>query len=114
MTSKPNTNKIESPTAAAPESEVPASPQPGGYEPGESPPQSRTWQEYARQFLIFFQNWFLKLKVAYRIILILFVAALLVLVVLAYFGILGQQVADLIKQLVTKLMELAGSQKTGS
>lgn len=114
MTLNPNNKKTGTPAAAAPESEVPASPQPGGYEPGESQPRSRTWQDYARQFLTFFQNWFLKLKVAYRIILILFVAALLVLVLLAYLGIFGQQVADLIKQLVNKLMELAGGKKTGS
>jgi predicted PurR-regulated permease PerM len=101
MNTKPNNSQ---PQAEPPQASQPSAPA----------PPSKSWQDYARQFLTFFQNWFLKLKVAYKIILILFVAALLVLVLLAYLGIFGQQVADLMKQLVTRLMELVGSKKTGS
>ncbi|MDZ7264297.1 MAG: hypothetical protein ONB16_06910 [candidate division KSB1 bacterium] len=101
MNAKPNENQSQAETPQPSQPQEPAAP-------------SKSWQDYVRQFLTFLQGWFVKLKIAYKIILILLVACLLVILLLAYLGVFGQQVADLIKQLVNKLMELMGGKKTSS
>lgn len=97
-----NREKIEQSKVSATETPAPDQPTPG----------SRSWQDIARQFLNNLAAWFLKLKIIYKIILIIVVAAILVVILLAYLGVFGQQVADLMKQLVNKLLQLIGAQKT--
>jgi predicted PurR-regulated permease PerM len=97
-----NQDKIEQ--TKAPTTETP--------EPGEPKPVSKTWQDYAKQFLNNLKDWFLKLKTVYKIILIIVVAAILVLILLAYLGVFGQGVANLMKQLVNKIMEMVGTKKS--
>jgi hypothetical protein len=84
----------------------------GTPETGEPKPQPKTWQEYATKILYFLRDWFLKLRAAYKIILIIFIAVILVLILLAWLGIFGQDVSNLIKQLINKIMELIGTKKT--
>lgn len=79
---------------------------------GEPKPVSKNWQDYARQILYFLRDWFLKLKIGYKIILIVVVAAILVLILLAYLGIFGQEPANLIKQLVNKILDQIKSKKS--
>lgn len=90
-----------------PESTAPESP-----ETGESSPVAKTWQDTVKQFLNNLGAWLLKLKTVYKIILIILVVIILVLILLAYLGVFGQQVADLMKQLVNKIMEMVGSKKS--
>ncbi|MCU0643270.1 MAG: hypothetical protein MUC94_03330 [bacterium] len=90
-----------------PESQAPAAP-----EAGEPQPQPKTWQDYATKVLYFLREWFLKAKTAYKIIAIVLVVAILVGLLLAYLGVFGQQVANLMKQLVNKIMELVGTKKS--
>jgi len=97
-----NNDKIEQSKAATTEAQ----------EPGEPKPVSKTWQDYARQILYFLRDWFLKLKTAYKIILIIFIAAILVLILLAYLGVFGQGVSNLIKQLVNKILEQIKTKKS--
>ncbi len=85
---------------------------PDSQEPVAPKPETKTWQDTAKQFLTNLAAWFMKLKIIYKIILIIVVAAILVLLLLAYLGVFGQQVADLMKQLVNKILELVGSKKS--
>jgi hypothetical protein len=95
-------NKTEQPNSQTPESR----------EPGESKPQTKTWHEYATKMLNFLKDWFLKLRAAYKIMLIFFFASILVLILLAYLGVFGQGVSDLIKQLVNKILEQIKAKKS--
>jgi predicted PurR-regulated permease PerM len=97
-----NQDKIEQ--TKAPTTEAP--------EPGEPKPVSKTWQEYATKILYFLRDWFLKLRAAYKILLIIFIAVILVLILLAYLGVFGQDVSNLIKQLINKIMEQIGTKKS--
>lgn len=78
----------------------------------EKVPQSKNWQEYAKKILYFLRDWFIKLKMAYKITVISLILVILVLVLLAYLGIFGQEVANLIKQLVNKLLEQIKAKKS--
>jgi hypothetical protein len=90
-----------------PKSQTPESP-----EPVESKPQARTWQEYATKMLNFLKDWFFKLKPTYKIMLIIFSAGIIVVILLAYLGVFGQEVSDLIKQLVNKILEQIKAKKS--
>ncbi len=112
METKPNNDQTEpqQPTAPEPEEPEPQEPTtPPGGEPGTQP---KTWQEYATKFLYLLRDWFLKAKTAYKIAAIILVVAILVVLLLAYLGIFGQQIADLMKQLVNKIMEMVGARKS--
>lgn len=80
--------------------------------PTEPNPESKTWQDFAKQFLSNLASWFLKLKIIYKLILLIIAIAILIILLLAYLGVFGQQVADLMKQLVNKIMEMVGSKKS--
>jgi len=90
-----------------PDSQTPESPK-----PVESKPQTKTWQEYATKILNFLKDWFIKLKPTYKIIIIILVAAILILILLAYLGVFGQEVSDLIKQLVNRILEMVKEKKS--
>ena len=84
----------------------------GTPEAGEPKPQPKTWQDYATKILNFLKGWFIKLRPSYKIAVIIFIAIILILILLAYLGIFGQGVANLMKQLVNKIMELIGTKKS--
>lgn len=109
---KPNNIETESPDPSAPETSEPESPQSSAPESSKPQPQQKSWQEYATKFLYLLRDWFLKAKTAYKIIAIILVVAILVVLLLAYLGVFGQHVADLMKQLVNKIMEMVGSKKS--
>lgn len=95
-------NRAEPPNSQAPETP----------EPVESKPQGKTWQEYATRLLNFLKEWFFKLKPTYKIMLVLLSAGIIVLILLAYLGVFGQELANLIKTVVTKILELVKEKKS--
>ncbi len=112
MEMKPNNDQTESQEPEVPEASESEPQEPTAPETNEQPPQSKTWQEYATQFLNLLKDWFLKLKTSFKIIVLLFIVAILVLILLAYLGVFGQELANLIKQLVNKIMEMVGTKKS--
>ncbi len=112
MEVKPNNEQSESQEPTEPETGEPRPQETTKPENGEPQPQPKTWQEYGTKVLYFLRDWFLKLTTSYKIIVILFIVIILVLILLAYLGVFGQELANLMKQLVNKIMEMAGSKKS--
>jgi len=90
-----------------PENQLPETP-----ETGEPKPQSKDWQQIALKMLYSLRDWFLKTKTAYKIIAIILVVAILVVLLLAYLGVFGQEISALLKQLVNKILEQVKEKKS--
>ena len=94
------------------QNEKPKNQVPEAQETGKPKPQSKNWQELALKILYSLRDWFLKLKTFYKIIVIIFIVAILVLILLAYLGVFGQEISNLIKQLVNKILEQIKEKKS--
>lgn len=73
--------------------------------------EPKSWAEFIYKIFISILEWPKKIRISYKIILII-IAAILVLILLAYLGVFGQEVASLMKQLVNKIMEMVGAKKS--
>ena len=95
-------NKVEQPKNHVPESQ----------ETGEPEPRCKDWKQIALKMLYSLRDWFLKLRTSYKIIVVIFTIALLVLILLAYLGVFGQEISALLKQLVDKILEQLKQKKS--
>ena len=97
-----NRNKVEQSKAQMPEAQ----------ESDDQKPQQKNWQQLALKILYSIRDWFIKLRTSYKIIVIIFLAAILVLILLAYLGVFGQEISALLKQLVNKILEQVKEKKS--